>query len=114
MPYPKYHECIDACTYCAAMCRQCADACLEEDDVHALRTCIRLDEECAIACETAVSMMTVDGNFTEAYCELCADVCQSCAEECSKHAAMGMEHCRICAEACMRCAELCGEMAHAA
>ena len=46
MPYSKYRECIDACTYCAAICRQCEDACLEEDHVHLLPgLSIRLDEE---------------------------------------------------------------------
>lgn len=94
------------------MCHQCADACLEEDDVHELRTCIRMDQECAVACQTAVNMMLLDGNFAEAYCQLCADICHACAEECTKHS--GMEHCRVCAEACMHCAELCSEMAHTA
>ncbi|HEV9035861.1 MAG TPA: four-helix bundle copper-binding protein [Puia sp.] len=111
MPFSVYRDCIDACTHCAEMCHQCADACLEEDDVHSLRTCIRLDLECAAACRTAVEMMQLDGNFTGAYCELCADVCDACAEECTKHAGKGMEHCRICAEACRQCSEECSKMA---
>ena len=92
------------------MCHQCADACLEEDDVHVLRDCIRLDLECAAACQSAVTMMQMDAKFAESYCQLCADICDACAEECGKHAAMGMEHCRICAEACKACSEACKEM----
>jgi hypothetical protein len=111
MPYAKYRVCIDACVYCAAMCRQCADACLEEDDVHALRNCIRLDHECAMVCDMAVSLMELDGKFVEQMCQLCADVCRACEEECGMHAARGMEHCRICAEACRQCAEACSKMA---
>lgn len=107
----QYQACMDACSYCAAACHQCAEACLDEDDVHLLRTCIRLDMECAAACQAAIAMMQLGGNFADAYCELCADVCDACAEECAKHAGKGMEHCRICADACRQCSELCSRMA---
>ena len=111
MSYAKYQVCVDACIYCAAMCNQCADDCLAEDDVHALRVCIRLDRECAMVCQMTVSMMQLDGKFVEGICRLCADVCRACAEECEIHAADGMVHCQICAEACRQCAEACSQMA---
>jgi hypothetical protein len=110
MAYPKFQECIDACVYCAAMCYQCADACLEEKDVAALTVCIRLDFESAAACRSAAEIMLLDGRSADAYCQLCADICTACAEECEKHAVMGMEHCRICAKACRQCADICLQM----
>jgi|GEM_PF-1072677 len=71
MPYAKYQTCIDACIYCAAMCHQCASACLEEKEVGSLKTCIRLDLECAAACRSAAEIMMMDGEYTDAFCQVC-------------------------------------------
>lgn len=75
-----------------------------------MKTCIRLDLECAAACRSAAEIMMMDGEYTDAFCQVCADICTACAEECEKHARHGMEHCRICAEACRQCAEECIHM----
>ncbi|MHA4809400.1 four-helix bundle copper-binding protein [Flavitalea flava] len=107
MSYEKYKSAIDACNYCAAMCNQCAVACLEEPGVLELKDCIRLDMECAAICRSAAEVMALNGAYAEDISELCSDICNACAEECGKHAKMGMEHCRVCEEACRKCAEEC-------
>lgn len=44
---PEYDACIEACSVCWMACEACADACLDEDDLAALVTCIRLTRDCA-------------------------------------------------------------------
>jgi len=92
------------------MCNQCASSCLEEKDVTSLKECIRMDLECAAICRATAEIMTMDGKYIDALCQICADICTACAEECERHAKMGMEHCRVCAEACRQCAEECIHM----
>jgi len=113
MTHDRFKECIEACQACASVCNHCAAACLQEKDVTPLARCIRLDIECAIICETAAKIMSLNGHLAEHLCSLCADICSRCAAECEKHAKMGMEHCRECAEACRNCAEICTQMTHA-
>lgn len=36
----------------------CSDACLDEQDVAVMRLCIRLDRDCADACEAAFRVMS--------------------------------------------------------
>ena len=104
-------KCIDACFGATAACVRCADACLAEESVAALRRCINLNLICADICATTgrtVSRLTETSEISArsqmvSACEL---TCQACAEECEKHAAM-MDHCRVCAEACRRCERSC-------
>lgn len=109
MSHEHYQECIDACNDCAVICNHCAMSCLQEQDVKAMTRCIQLDLECAAICRAAVEVMSMNGEFAEQLCQLCADICNRCAEECERHA--DMEHCRECAETCRRCAEICAQMA---
>lgn len=48
----KLVDCIEACFECGQTCTACADACLAEDMVAELRTCIRLNLDCADLCVT--------------------------------------------------------------
>jgi hypothetical protein len=110
------HECIDACLECAAACTACADACLGEEQVAALRRCIRLNEDCADTCALmarVLSRQTVgDTAFPRALLETCGRICAACGAECQRHA-KHHEHCRICAEMCRQCEEQCGRMTRA-
>lgn len=106
-------DCIDACMACASTCDYCASSCLNEANVMDLRRCIRLDLECAAICRAAAEVMSLNGQFSEQLCSLCAEICHACADECQRHAEMGMEHCRECAEACRKCAAACEEMLQA-
>ncbi len=106
----RYHECIEACVACLVACEMCSDACLGEKDIAMMVTCIRLDRDCADACNAALRAMSRGGPQAPSLCRACADACDACATECEKHAGMS-EHCRVCAEACRRCAEACRKMA---
>ena len=106
----RYHDCIEACVACLVACEMCSDACLDEQDVKSMTKCIRLDRDCADACDAALRAMSRGGPLAAQLCRACAEACDACAAECERHAKMS-EHCRLCAEACRRCAEECRKMA---
>lgn len=110
MSFKTFQACIDACLACGVECNTCASACLNEPDVTMMARCIELDRECALICFTAAQLMSMDGEFSHALCQLCADICETCAEECDKHDA---DHCKRCARVCRLCAEECRKMAKA-
>ena len=95
--------CIEAAHDCAATCTACADACLAEDDVAAMRTCIRRDLDCADIASTTAAVLSrqvaMDLGLVRVVLEACAVASKRCAVECELHADHH-EHCRICAEAC--------------
>lgn len=98
---------------CAETCTICADACLAEEMVADMRTCIRLDQDCADIC-TATARVLSRQNGREvavinALLRTCAEACAACATECEGHGEMH-EHCRICAETCRRCERACLEL----
>ncbi|MCC7478897.1 four-helix bundle copper-binding protein [bacterium] len=101
---------IDECFVCAAHCNVCADACLGEEHVAALRHCIELNQVCADLCQTTgrfLSRLTVNDNLLqEELLATCERACRLCADECEMHAQQH-QHCKICAEACRRCAGAC-------
>ena len=101
---------IDACADAAQACTSCADACLAEEDVAALRTCIRLDADCADICAVTarvLSRQTRDDQFlVHRLLQACVRACSSCAEECERHAEHHA-HCAICARACRACEQAC-------
>jgi hypothetical protein len=105
----RYHDCIEACVVCLVACEMCADACLDEKDVKMMVPCIRLDRDCADACDAALRAMSRGGTLAAELCRACAAACDACAAECEKHAKMA-DHCRVCAEACRRCATECRKM----
>lgn len=103
-------DCIAACAECAQACTSCADACLAEEQVAALRRCIRLNRDCADICSTMACILSrlvdADVGVLRAQLEACALICASCAAECNKHA-QHHEHCKLCAEVCRRCEQQC-------
>jgi hypothetical protein len=109
----KLAACIRACVDCAQASTACADACLSEDMVAELRTCIRTDLDCADVCAATGRVLSrhtgYDANLTRAVLEACATACRSSGDECERHAGMH-EHCRICAEACRQCERACRDL----
>jgi hypothetical protein len=95
--------CIGAAHDCVATCTACADACLAEDDVAAMRTCIRRDLDCADIAATTASVLSrqvaMDLGLVRVVLEACTVAAKRCAAECEEHA---HEHCRVCALACRR------------
>lgn len=100
-------ELLMALSQCAIACSYCAAACLDEQDVHMLTRCIKLDMDCAEVCTVTASFVARGSAHAQHLLKECAEICEACAVECEKHAAHGMEHCRACAEACRKCAEAC-------
>jgi hypothetical protein len=109
----KLRVCIDACIECAQTCTACADACLSEDMVAELTTCIRTNLDCADVCDATGRVLSrhtgYDAHLTRAVLEACAVACGACADECESHASMH-EHCRVCAESCRRCEQACRDL----
>jgi hypothetical protein len=103
-------HCIEACFDCAQSCNACADACLGEQHIDMLRSCIRLNQDCADVCITTGRMLSrqqhPDVRVVRAQLEACLVVCASCGDECAKHKEQH-EHCRVCADACRACARAC-------
>jgi hypothetical protein len=103
-------HCIEECYDCGQACVSCADACIVEDEVAALRQCIRLNLDCSDTCFATASIATRRTGSNEellrSMLETCAVACRLCAEECEKHASHHA-HCRVCAEVCRRCEEAC-------
>jgi len=93
---------------CYVACNECAIACLEEQDVHMLTDCIRLDIDCSAICQALMGFSARSSEHTTHLLHECAEICDTCATECRKHE--HMEHCRRCAEACVACADACRAM----
>jgi len=104
---------VDALVACSQACTACADACLSEEMVAELRTCIRTNLDCAEICDATARMLSrhtgYDANLTRAQLQACAQACKACGDECARHAE-AHDHCRICAEACRACEEACNEL----
>src|SRR5688572_3773287 len=81
---------IDTILDCAQACTACADACLSEEMVADLRTCIRSDLDCADVCGTTARVLSrhtgYDANLSRAVLQACAVACRSCGDECARHA----------------------------
>ena len=104
----EYESCLKACLECMVACDMCSDACLNEEDANMLVECIRLDRDCADACNAASRAMSRGGPLSAELCRSCAEACERCAAECEKHS--HHRHCTVCAEACRRCAAECHKM----
>jgi hypothetical protein len=104
---------IDTIIMCSEACTMCADACLSEEMVGQLKTCITLNLDCADICATTARVLSRQTGFDIAVArtqlEACATACMVCAAECAMHADMH-EHCRVCTEACNRSERACREL----
>ncbi|WP_217615500.1 four-helix bundle copper-binding protein [Cellulomonas sp. GbtcB1] len=104
---------MESLVECAQACTACADACLSEEMVADLRTCIRTNLDCADSCGTTARILSrhtgYDADLTRAHLEACIAACRACGDECEQHAGMH-EHCRVCAEACRACEQACRDL----
>jgi len=104
----NHEELINTLNECANYCNHCADACLEEDHIQMMVTCIRYDHMCAEVCSSLAKLLSINvpSQKLTALVEYCKNLCESCAEECSSHEA---QHCQNCAAACKRCVDVCSK-----
>src|SRR5688500_16501751 len=84
-----YAEVINALALCEQVCTSCADACLGEADIGALRRCIRTDLDCADVCATTARLIVrqteTPNELVHAQLHACILSCQLCADECETH-----------------------------
>jgi len=99
-----YQDLIKKLLNCALACESCASACLNEEDVKMMASCIRTDYDCADLCFQAARLLQRNSDIALQYLLLCEEICRKCAAECGKHQ---HDHCQICAEACITCADAC-------
>jgi hypothetical protein len=97
--------CVEAAQDAASACTACADACLAEDDVVAMRTCIRRCLDAADLSATTAGVLArqvaMDLGLVRVVLEVCTVAAKRCAAECEEQAE-AHEHCRLCAQACRR------------
>ena len=82
---------------CIAACNFCASACLKEDDVKMMVSCISLDLDCAEVCRTAAILLARNSMHGKHLLQECIEICEACAKECRQHES---DHCQACAKAC--------------
>ncbi|QIX60079.1 four-helix bundle copper-binding protein [Hymenobacter sp. BT18] len=99
---------LDALSRCAAACEQCATACLQEEHVHMMVPCIRLDRDCADICRLTAAFIARGSDHAKHVLKECIEICQKCADECGQHQ---HDHCQQCAEACRACVAACQQYA---
>jgi hypothetical protein len=96
-------EAIDAVGAAGQASTACADACLDEYNLH--RDCVSVCLTCADVCDATVRLLSRtarwDRTVVTAMVETCARACSACAAQCSTHADT-TKHCGVCAESCRR------------
>jgi hypothetical protein len=104
---------IDGSMHAAQACTSCVDACLAEDDVAELRTCILLCVSCSDVCDMTARTLSrpagADHLVLHRLLQACVRTCQKSAEECDRHAAHH-RHCEVCARACRQCIQACSRL----
>jgi hypothetical protein len=113
--HPRVHtielsKAVDACLRAEQAATACADACLAERDVTAMRACIANDiqtaELCVATARTLGRRHTADHFVTQRLLQACIRACTLSAAECERHAGEH-PHCELCAHACGECAKAC-------
>lgn len=105
MKTPKYQPLIDVLNECAVACNYCSVACLDEDNIAMLVSCIKTDMDCAVICTSTANLLARESDHGAHMLKECVELCTRCAEECEKHS--HHDHCEKCAEVCRKCAEAC-------
>jgi len=103
-------EAIDACSEAAAAATACADSCLAEDDVAAMRACIRHDLDAADLLTAAGRVLgrhvATDLGLLRVVLEAATIAAKRAAAGCEEHGASHV-HCAVCAQACRRAEAAC-------
>ncbi len=102
-------QCIDNCDACHRVLEGTTQHCLEKGGDYAKSDLIRVLEDCAQICQTAVDFMLRESPRHRLTCGVCAEICDSAAWQCEQfHDDLEM---RRTAQYCRRAAESCREMA---
>jgi len=104
-------EAIEAISGASQASTACADACLDEYNLH--RDCVTACLTCADVCDVTARVLSRTARWERtivaAMVETCARACSSCASHCEHHADVA-KHCGVCAEACRRAERACQQL----
>ena len=103
--------CIEACTYCHAVCLHTIQHCLHKGGPHADADHIRTLTDCAEICATAADFMNRGSAMHTETCRACAAICERCAAHCQH--LNDDEFMQRCIDASQKCAAMCQEMSAA-
>ena len=70
-----YSELVESLEKCVEACSNCAASCLNEEDVQTMTTCIKLDLDCADACQLALNLLARNSNHAKSAVEFCKYIC---------------------------------------
>lgn len=101
-------ECIDSCNTCHNVCQETSAYCLSQGGKHTEPNHFRLMLDCVETCHVSSDLMLASSHWSDAICEVCADVCDACADSCATFE--NDETMLKCADACRNCAESCRKM----
>jgi hypothetical protein len=104
-------EAIEAISGASQACTACADACLDEYNLH--RDCVTACLTCADVCDVTARVLSRSARWERTIAavlvEACARASSSCASHCEHHADTA-KHCGVCAEACRRAERACQQL----
>lgn len=96
-------EAIEAISTAGQAATTCADACLDEYNLH--RDCVTACLTAADVCDVTARLLSRtarwDRTVVHSMVDVCAKACSNCASHCEGHADTA-KHCGVCAEACRR------------
>lgn len=96
-------EAIEAISTASQTATTCADACLDEYNLH--RDCVTACLTAADVCDVTARLLSRtarwDRTVVHSMVDVCAKACSNCASQCEAHADTA-KHCGVCAEACRR------------
>ena len=101
----QHQSLLEALNACVAACEKCASACLQEQDVKMMVSCISLDHDCADVCALTARLVARGSIHGMHLLRECAEICKACGDECAKH--LHVQHCQECVEACRHCEQAC-------
>ena len=73
---------IESLQKCIRECLNCADSCLDEDNIKKMVPCVRLDRACAETCQAGANLLAINATNAREMVQLCKDICSKCADEC--------------------------------
>lgn len=104
-------EAIDGLTSASVAAASCADACLDEYDLHrsCITACITTSEVAATAARLLARSTRWDRAVVHALVDAAAKAVAASASECEQHADVA-KHCQVCAEDCRRAERACQQL----
>lgn len=100
----KYAKALMAAIHCKLAAEICINHCITElaKGEKMMAGCMRTVSETKAACESFISLASLESEFTKKMANLCIEICKKCEAECKKHASHS-QVCKDCMESCKSC-----------